>query len=66
VTGQSFQVYERLNSGKRQFFTVTNDGTGLGRVFDSRYKDLCAGEVKFPLTSISSTMGSSTCSGSTG
>ena len=49
VTGQTFQVYERLNSGKRQLFTVTNDGTGLGRVFDSRYKDLCAGEVKFPL-----------------
>ena len=49
VAGQTFQVYERLNSGKRQLFTLTNDGTGLGRVLDARYKDLCAGEVKFPL-----------------
>ena len=48
-TGQIFQVYERLNSGKRQLFTITNDGTGLGRVLDSRDRELCAGEVKFPL-----------------
>ncbi len=48
-TGQAFEVYERINAGKRQLFTLTNDGTGLGRVFDSRYRESCAGEVKFPL-----------------
>lgn len=49
-TGELVQVYERLNRGKRQLFTLTNDGTGLGRVFDSRYRDYdCADEVKFPL-----------------
>ena len=34
---------------KRQLFTVTNDGTGLGRVYDSRYDRDCVNEVKFPL-----------------
>jgi len=48
-TGQTFQVYERLNSGKRQLFALTSDGTGLGRVFDSRRTAQCAEEVKFPL-----------------
>ena len=48
-TRQTFQVYERLNAGKRQLFTITNDGTGLGRVLDSRYRESCTGEVKFPL-----------------
>ena len=44
------RVYERLNDGKRQLFALTNEGTGLGRVLDSRYRmQPCAGEVKFPL-----------------
>lgn len=41
------KVYERLNQGKRQLFTLTNDATGLGRVFDSRSGRNCRGEIKF-------------------
>jgi hypothetical protein len=48
-TGENLLVYERNNAGKRQLFTVTNDGTGLGRVYDSRYDRDCVNEVKFPL-----------------
>ena len=48
-TGEKLLVYERNNQGKRQLFTVTNDGTGLGRVYNSRYGRDCINEVKFPL-----------------
>ena len=48
-TGETLLVYERKNGSKRQLFTVTNDGTGLGRVYDSRYDRDCINEVKFPL-----------------
>jgi hypothetical protein len=48
--GAPVKVYERLNQGKRQLFALTSDATGLGRVFDSRYRNYdCVGEVKFPL-----------------
>jgi hypothetical protein len=44
------KVYERLNRGKRQLFALREDGTGLGRVLDSRFPRYdCVGEVKFPL-----------------
>ena len=45
------QVYERLSRGNvSQLFALREDGTGLGRVFDSRYPDRgCRDEVKFPL-----------------
>ncbi len=44
------QVYERINRDKRQLFALREDGTGLGRVLDSRYpRDFCVGDVKFPL-----------------
>ena len=44
------QVYERLNRDKLQRFAISDDRTGFGRVFDSRYPQLgCRGEVKFPL-----------------
>jgi len=48
-TGERLLVYERSNRDKRQLFTITNDGTGLGRVYDSRYGRDCVNEVKFPL-----------------
>ena len=48
-TGERLLVYERTNRDKRQLFTITNDGTGLGRVYDSRYGRDCDNEVKFPL-----------------
>jgi hypothetical protein len=47
--GEPILVYERVNQGKRQLFTMAPDGTGLGRVYDSRYPRYCPGEVKFPL-----------------
>ena len=47
--GAPIQVYERVQAGKRQLFTLAPDGTGLGRVYDSRYPRYCTGEVKFPL-----------------
>jgi hypothetical protein len=44
------EVYERLNEGKLQRFALRTDRTGLGRVYDSRTRDLgCREEVKFPL-----------------
>jgi len=49
VGGAPIQVYERVQSGKRQLFALAPDGTGLGRVYDSRYPRYCPGEVKFPL-----------------
>ncbi|MBI2768157.1 MAG: hypothetical protein HYX47_00910 [Burkholderiales bacterium] len=48
-TGETLQVYERGNGAKRQLFTLTSRGDGLGRVFDSRYGRDCIDEVKFPL-----------------
>jgi hypothetical protein len=47
--GAPILVYERVQSGKRQLFALAPDGTGLGRVYDSRYPRYCPGEVKFPL-----------------
>jgi hypothetical protein len=49
TTGEKLLVYERINRDKRQLFTITNDNTGLGRVYDSRYDRDCVNEVKFPL-----------------
>jgi len=49
ATGEKLLVYERTNRDKGQLFTLTNDGTGLGRVYDSRYDRDCVNEVKFPL-----------------
>jgi hypothetical protein len=43
------QVYERMNRDKRQLFALREDGNGLGRVLDSRYRDNCVGDIKFPL-----------------
>jgi hypothetical protein len=48
-TGERLLVYERMNAGKRQLFALSRDGTGLGRVWDSRYAEQCVDEVKFPL-----------------
>ena len=48
-TGETIQVYERNNRGKKQLFTLSSRGDGLGRVFDSRYGRDCIDEVKFPL-----------------
>jgi hypothetical protein len=45
----SIPVYERDNAGKKQLFTLSSRGDGLGRVFDSRYGRDCVDEVKFPL-----------------
>src|SRR5690348_8813453 len=44
-TGETLLVYERKNGSKRQLFTVTNNGSGLGRVYDSRYDRDCINEV---------------------
>ena len=56
--GQSYLVYERLNSGRRaaeakwQLFAINQEQSGLGRVYDSR-PDLgtrtFSGGLKFPL-----------------
>ena len=51
VGGAPIEVYERVHLGKRQLFALAPDGTGLGRVYDSRYPRYCPGEVKFPLGS---------------
>jgi hypothetical protein len=48
-TGETIQVYQRDNRGKRQLFALSSRGDGLGRVFDSRYGRDCVDEVKFPL-----------------
>ncbi len=48
-TGEVIQVYERNNKSKKQLFTLSSRGDGLGRVFDSRYGRDCVDEVKFPL-----------------
>lgn len=47
--GDTIQVYERDNRGKKQLFALSSRGDGLGRVFDSRYGRDCVDEVKFPL-----------------
>jgi hypothetical protein len=56
VTGQTFFVYERINPGKDgvkwQLFTINQDQTGLGRLYDGRPgrdKRLASGGLKFPL-----------------
>ncbi len=48
-SGETLQVYERNNRGKKQLFALSSRGDGLGRVFDSRYGRDCVDEVKFPL-----------------
>lgn len=50
LDGQVKQVYQRYEprSRKTQFFMVRADGTGIGRVDDSRWKDIERGESKFP------------------
>jgi hypothetical protein len=48
-TGETLQVYERNDRGKKQLFALSSRGDGLGRVFDSRYGRDCVDEVKFPL-----------------
>jgi len=48
-SGETIQVYERDNKGKKQLFALSSRGDGLGRVFDSRYARDCVDEVKFPL-----------------
>ena len=35
-TGKTIQVYERKRGSKIQYFTITNNGQCLGRVWDSR------------------------------
>lgn len=50
-TGETLQVYERNNRGKKQLFALSSRGDGLGRVYDSRYGRDCVDEVKFPLGS---------------
>ena len=47
--GEPILVYERGQGTKRQLFALAPDGSGLGRVYDSRYPRYCPGEVKFPL-----------------
>ena len=48
-SAETIQVYERDNRGKKQLFTLSSRGDGLGRVYDSRYGRDCVDEVKFPL-----------------
>jgi hypothetical protein len=48
-SGETMQVYERDNRGKKQLFALSSRSDGLGRVFDSRYARDCVDEVKFPL-----------------
>ena len=48
-SGETIQVYERDNRGKKQLFALSSRGDGLGRVYDSRYARDCVDEVKFPL-----------------
>lgn len=56
VTGGTFLVYERINPGrdgvKLQLFTINQDQSGLGRVYDARPglgTRLFSGGLKFPL-----------------
>jgi hypothetical protein len=49
ANGETLQVYERSERGKKQLFALSSRGDGLGRVFDSRYGRDCVDEVKFPL-----------------
>ena len=44
---QAYQRYEP-KTRKTQLFAVRDDGTGIGRVDDSRWKDIERGESKFP------------------
>ena len=39
-TGKTIQVYERKRGSKIQYFTITNKGQCLGRVWDSRKRKL--------------------------
>ena len=56
VTGHTFTVYERINPGKDgaklQRFTINQDQSGLGRVYDARPglgTRMFSGGLKFPL-----------------
>jgi hypothetical protein len=56
IIGQTFVVYERINPGKDgvklQRFTINQDKTGLGRVYDARPglgTRMFSGGLKFPL-----------------
>lgn len=56
ITGQTFIVYERTNPGKDgvklQRFTINEDQSGLGRVYDARPglgTRMFSGGLKFPL-----------------
>jgi hypothetical protein len=44
---QAYQRYEP-KTRKTQWFAVREDGTGIGRIDDSRWKDIERGESKFP------------------
>jgi len=52
--GEKLTIYtrDRVERGRNitQYFAVTEDGTGIGRVYDSRWPNMVQrGEVKFPL-----------------
>jgi hypothetical protein len=52
LTGETLKVYRRDHDKERksQWFAVREDGTGIGRVDDSRWKgEFQRGESKFPL-----------------
>ncbi len=49
INAKTYQVYQRLNKGKVQLFTLRADKIGLGRVFDSRGSRVCQPGFKFPL-----------------
>jgi hypothetical protein len=51
LDGQVKQAYRRYQAKQRktQWFVVREDGTGIGRVEDSRWKDIERGESKFPV-----------------
>jgi hypothetical protein len=48
-TSTEILVYERTNKDKRQLFTLSSAGDGLGRVYDSRFERNCTDEIKMPL-----------------
>ena len=50
LSGGTRKVYVREHTKERktQWFAVREDGTGIGRVEDSRWRDIERGESKFP------------------
>lgn len=50
LDGQIKRAYQRYHAKQRktQWFAVRDDGAGIGRVEDSRWKDIERGESKFP------------------